>query len=235
MAICFAFNMIVATLLLASAAAVDPACTPVPRPPPPPPSTVPRAQRPHIVTVLVDDLGYDDTQIHNSEMAFTPQLGELKAQGITLQRHHTYMWCSPTRRSFLSGRLPVHISADNPASACSNLLPLNFQLLPEKLAAAGYASHFVGKGHLGYQTEDHLPVHRGFASHVGYLAGEEGYIQGETPSITGPSPGSACYGGSASCRDMFENEAPLGDARKDEVWYSTNYFTTQAVSRIEGR
>ena len=59
------------------------------------------------------------------------------------------------------------------------------QLLPEKLAAAGYRSHFVGKGHLGYMTEDHLPVHRGFASHVGYLAGMEGYVQGETPAISG--------------------------------------------------
>ena len=202
-------------------------CMPVDRPPAPPPSTVPRAQRPHIVTVLVDDLGFDDTQIHNSESAFTPELGRLKAAGITLQRLHAFMWCSPTRRSFLSGRLPVHIGPGNP-QACSNVLPLNFQLLPEKLAAAGYSSHFVGKGHLGYMTEDHLPVHRGFASHVGYLAGMEGYVQAETPGIEGPEPGSSCH------HDMFDGTAPLGDARKGEVWYSTNFFTQQAVARVEG-
>lgn len=37
------------------------------------------------------------------------------------------------------------------------------------MAAGGYASHFIGKGHLGWQTEDHLLVNRGFESHVGYV------------------------------------------------------------------
>ena len=37
--------------------------------------------------------------------------------------------------------------------------------------AGGYASHFIGKGHLGWQTTDHLLVNRGFDSHVGCLGG----------------------------------------------------------------
>lgn len=223
----------IAAIVAPARARAQVACIPVPRPRPPPPSTVPRAKRPHIVTILVDDLGFDDTQIHNKESFFTLQLGKLKAQGITLHRLHTFMWCSPTRRSFLSGRLPVHIGSDNP-QACSNALPLDFQLLPEKLASAGYQSHFIGKGHLGYQTEDHLPVHRGFLTHVGFLAGMEGYVQGETPAIEGPEPGSLCHVNSATCHDMWSGTAPMGDARKGEVWYSTNYYTEQAVSRIEG-
>ena len=43
------------------------------------------------------------------------------------------------------------------------------RLLSEKMAAGGYASHFIGKGHLGWQTDDHLLVNRGFESHVGYV------------------------------------------------------------------
>jgi len=58
-------------------------------------------------------------------------------------------------------------------SLCSNFLPLAFTILPQKLASAGYHNHFVGKGHLGYQTMDHLPINRGFLSHVGYLEGGE--------------------------------------------------------------
>ena len=79
----------------------------------------PRAARPHIVTIIVDDLGFDDTQLYNTEAFFTPQLGKLKVEGIMLQRHHVFMWCSPTRRSFLTGRLPAHIGSDNP-QVCSN-------------------------------------------------------------------------------------------------------------------
>eukprot|EP01052_Picozoa_sp_SAG31_P039525 SAG31_NODE_5498_length_2499_cov_15.125833_3_plen_65_part_01 len=57
------------------------------------------------------------------------------------------------------------------ANLCSDFLPLACTILSEKLAAVGYQSHFVGKGHLGYETTDHLPVNRGFKSHVGYLGG----------------------------------------------------------------
>ena len=44
-------------------------------------------------------------------------------------------------------------------------------LLPQKLkqAPTPFANHFIGKGHLGYPTTDHLPFHRGFDSHAGYL------------------------------------------------------------------
>jgi hypothetical protein len=50
-------------------------------------------------------------------------------------------------------------AAGTQAPTCSNLTPLQFTVLSEKLDAAGYESHFIGKGHLGYQTTDHLPVY----------------------------------------------------------------------------
>ena len=45
----------------------------------------------------------------------------------------------------------VHITGIQ-APTCSNLTPLQFTVLSEKLDAAGYESHFIGKGHLGYQV-----------------------------------------------------------------------------------
>jgi hypothetical protein len=42
-------------------------------------------------------------------------------------------------------------------------------LLSQKLALAGFQSHFIGKTNLGFQTTDHMPINRGFTSHVGYL------------------------------------------------------------------
>jgi hypothetical protein len=53
---------------------------------------------------------------------------------------------------------------------CSDFLPLRVATVAEKLAAVGYQNHFVGKGHLGYQTMDHLPINRGFVSHVGCVS-----------------------------------------------------------------
>ena len=70
------------------------ASSPLPTPAPPP-------VRPHILTVIMDDLGYADTAVHNEDMFMTENFGRLAKAGIVLNRHHTYLWCSPTRRSFL--------------------------------------------------------------------------------------------------------------------------------------
>ena len=95
------------------------------------------SSRPHIVTVITDDMGFADTQVHNPDAFMTAQFGELARSGITLTRHHTYLWCSPTRRSFMTGRFPVHITGSQ-APTCSNFSPLQFAYLPAKLKLAGY-------------------------------------------------------------------------------------------------
>ena len=95
------------------------------------------SSRPHIVTVITDDMGFADTQVHNPDSFMTAQFGELARSGITLTRHHTYLWCSPTRRSFMTGRFPVHITGSQ-APTCSNFSPLQFAYLPAKLKLAGY-------------------------------------------------------------------------------------------------
>ena len=63
--------------------------------------------------------------------------------------------------SFITGRYIVHITGDQ-AGTQTNLTPLQFTILSEKLAAANYENHFFGKGHMGWQTTDHLLVNRGF-------------------------------------------------------------------------
>jgi hypothetical protein len=100
-------------------------------------------------------------------------------------------YCSPTRRSFVTGRFPVHISGFQ-ADICSNWTPLNMTLLSQKLALAGFQSHFVGKTNLGFETTDHMPIRRGFTSHVGFLYGMEDYHWGQIGCAyrnTGCKPG----------------------------------------------
>lgn len=175
--------------------------------------------RPNIVMILADDLGFYDTQIYNPKSP-TPTLANLTARGLRLDYHYTFRYCSPTRRSFLSGRMPNRITTVQP-EVCSDFLPLNFTILSEKLASVGYENHFVGKAHLGFETIDHLPIHRGFRSHVGYLNGSEDYYDGKSND-----------GG----HDMWENDAPAFDvvlSMLDGYQYSANFYTSRAVEIIQ--
>jgi len=144
--------------------------------------------------------------------------------------YYVYDACSPTRRSFITGRYPVHITGIQ-AGTNTNLTPLQFTILPEKLAAADYESHFIGKGHLGWHTTDHLLVNRGFTSHVGYLGGSQSYEcgGGKTGMVAG-----ACPADWTQAHDMWHNETPGFDV-VPEIHYSTNYYSRYAVERIEVR
>mmetsp|Transcript_30802 Transcript_30802/g.50940 ORF Transcript_30802/g.50940 Transcript_30802/m.50940 type:complete len:533 (+) Transcript_30802:57-1655(+) len=178
--------------------------------------------RPHLIALLADDLGYFDTAIHNAASP-TPSIARLAKGGLRLDRHYVFRFCSPSRRSFLTGRLPTSITTVQPDGArlCSDFLPLATQLLSEKLAAVGYRCHFVGKGHLGYQTTDHLPFNRGFESHIGYLGGAEAYSHG------GGSPDP-----SAGTHDLWRDDRPAVGAVRG-MHYSADYYSRSAVDIIE--
>jgi arylsulfatase A-like enzyme len=121
----------------------------------------------------------------------------------------------------------VHITGLQ-AGTNTNLTPLQFTILSEKLAAAKYESHFIGKGHLGWHTDDHLLVNRGFHSHIGYLGGSQSYRWG-CQSKTCDSPEI-----SAGVHDMWHNETPGFDIVGD-IAYSTDFYTHYAIQRIRQR
>ena len=86
------------------------------------------ATKPHIVFFMADDLGHANVGWHRQQdigyippEVQTPNMDALVADGIDLQRTYVYMFCSPTRSSFLSGRLPINVNMLNtdPASYSS--------------------------------------------------------------------------------------------------------------------
>eukprot|EP01047_Picozoa_sp_COSAG01_P040237 COSAG01_NODE_3372_length_6178_cov_83.041125_5_plen_93_part_00 len=87
-------------------------------------------------------MGFHDTSVHNAA-APTPHITNLVRQGVVLQRHYVYMYCSPTRRSFLTGRFPTSINPRQ-AGMCDNIVPLQFSWISQKLKLAGYVNHFIG-------------------------------------------------------------------------------------------
>ena len=64
-------------------------------------------KKPHLIYVSGDDVGWFKMGWHNPD-ARTPNLAALVKEGVELDRFYTYKYCSPTRSSFLSGRLPIH-------------------------------------------------------------------------------------------------------------------------------
>ena len=85
--------------------------------------------------------------------------------------------CSPSRRAFLSGRLPIHHSeALSPTR--SDDLDLRWTTIGQKLESVGYRSFWWGKGHTGYMSWRHLPSNLGFsAGFYGFLAANQPHSQ----------------------------------------------------------
>ena len=68
-------------------------------------------QKPNLIMILQDDLGWYDVGFHNNSdnLNVTGNITRLaREEGIVLDQHYVFYWCSPTRRSFLTGRLPLH-------------------------------------------------------------------------------------------------------------------------------
>ena len=138
-------------------------------------------KKPHIVVMLADNVGWAAVKWHQppalSAEEITPKLDALRASGVELDRHYTYKFCSPSRCSFLSGRLPAHanIYNDDPAMPGAGA-PVQFRLMPMMLRAAGYRTHFAGKWHVGMASAStQPPLARGFDTSLGYFHSTNNY------------------------------------------------------------
>merc|ERR1711935_1288320 len=127
------------------------------------------ADKPHVVFFLMDDMGYNDCSWHNDKIEM-PHLDELAKEGLILDSNYVGPVCSPTRSSLMTGKYMYKIKQNhgvyNPDTP--ECLPLKEQLLGGKLKEMGYATHIVGKWHLGYCDEACLPKSRGFDTQYGF-------------------------------------------------------------------
>ena len=134
---------------------------------------------PNILMVLSDDVGWGNVGWHreaNFREVQTPNLDSLVTQGIELTQMYTFKYCSPTRSALQSGRNPIHVNilnvlgAHNPNTTDTSGysgVALNMSTIPEKMRAAGYIPHAVGKWDVGGATLKQTPVGRGYESWLG--------------------------------------------------------------------
>ena len=165
---------------------------------------------PHIVMVLIDDWGWRDgpSAIRSGNLLLTPTMNTLLSEGIVMDRMYAYRYCSPTRTSLLSGRLPLHVNQLNLANnQRGGGIARNMTTIANKLSSAGYFCAAIGKWHAGMSHPSLVPGRRGFAYSLGYLSGSEDHFR-HTVAGTG------CAGGKGHLIDMFQTDAPVLDARK---------------------
>ena len=129
-------------------------------------------ERPHIVLILADDLGFGDVGYHGGRIA-TPNIDRLAASGVRLNQFYVQPVCSPTRGALMTGRYPMRLGLQCGVVRpwARHGLPLDETTLPQRLKAAGYATAIVGKWHLGHAVPEYLPTRRGFDRQYGHYPG----------------------------------------------------------------
>jgi arylsulfatase A-like enzyme len=152
------------------------------------PAEGPSADRPNIVLILADDMGFSDIGCYGSEIR-TPNLDRLAHSGVRFSQMYNAARCCPSRASMLTGLQPHqagvgHMVADWQIEGYRGFLSTHCVTIAEALAEAGYRTHLSGKWHVGgdypLQKPDSwvpgdathpLPTQRGFQHFFGTLTG----------------------------------------------------------------
>ncbi|MGH7742412.1 MAG: arylsulfatase B [Candidatus Eiseniibacteriota bacterium] len=142
------------------------------------------AQKPNIVYIVADDLGWKDVGFHGSDIK-TPNIDKLASDGVRLEQMYTQPLCTPSRAALMTGRYPCRYGLQTGVILGSQTygLATDEWLLPQALKEAGYATAIVGKWHLGHAKPENWPRQRGFDYQYGPLLGEIDYFTHEEHGV----------------------------------------------------
>src|SRR3954465_13727346 len=142
-------------------------------------ATLHQGQRPNVVFILADDLGYADVGCYGATDIRTPNIDRLCNDGVKFTDFYANgPVCTPTRCGLMTGRYQQRIGhleyAINPGMRGYGL-PASEKTIANYLRDAGYATAMSGKWHLGMETK-HRPTQHGFERFFGLLSGNHDYF-----------------------------------------------------------
>ena len=128
-------------------------------------------ERPNILFVLVDDMGWRDLACYGHEIHETPNIDRLASQGMRFtQAYAACPICGPSRAAIMTGKFPSRTGfTDNFISRPKDIrqyMKLEEFTLAEALKEGGYQTGFVGKWHLSASDSVRLPTDQGFDVNV---------------------------------------------------------------------
>ncbi|MEQ9438700.1 MAG: arylsulfatase [Cyclobacteriaceae bacterium] len=185
----------------------------------------PTAQRPNIILIMSDDMGYADLSPYGGEIR-TPNLNKLAEEGVRFTQFYNTARCCPTRASLLTGLYPHQTGIGHMTNYPGDPTAHDYGLpgyrgvlnktsvtIAEVLKEAGYNTLMTGKWHLGFEKQEQWPLQRGFDQYYGVIPGACNYFHPTYPrGIT--------YG-----NDTI--------SITDEDYYTTDAFTDYAMQFID--
>jgi arylsulfatase A-like enzyme len=182
-------------------------------------------QRPNVLYIMADDMGWGDLSCYGRPDYKTPNLDRLASEGTRFtQAYSASPVCTPTRCAFVTGRYPARtaVGLEEPLAWRRALveqkrdvgLPPEHPTVASLLKAAGYGTALVGKWHLGYLPK-YSPVKSGFEEFFGIMSGAADYFTHKDANGEG---------------DLFEAEVPV-----ERVGYTTDLLSERAVEYLQRR
>jgi arylsulfatase A-like enzyme len=130
-------------------------------------------EKPNIIYILADDLGYGDLGCYGGKTIQTPRIDQMRSEGLKFTQHYSgSCMCAPTRACLMTG---LHTGHARVRANGSHLQSARVPLLDEDVTVAevlknaGYATGVIGKWGLGEEGSSGIPNRQGFDFWFGYL------------------------------------------------------------------
>lgn len=186
-------------------------------------------ERPNVVLIMVDDMGYSDLGCYGGEIP-TPHIDSLAMSGVRFTQFYNTSRSCPTRASLMTGlfqhQAGIGQMSEDPApdekgrrshdwgtEGYRGYLNRRCVTIAEVLRGAGYHTYMAGKWHLGMHGQEKWPLQRGFDRFYGILAGACSYLRPD--------------GGRGLTLDNTRLPAP------EAPYYTTDAFTDYAIRFVE--